>query len=113
MAWMQRVRRDRGEVERWLRVREREGLSFAEISRRSGIPVGTLANWSQRLRRDDGREAATGFVEAVAIGAAGGEREGDGDLVTVRSASGARLELRGRFADRVITRLLEQLGSWC
>lgn len=111
MAGMQRVRRARSEVQRWLRVREREGVSFAEIARRSGIPVGTLASWAHRLRQP-APEQAQGFVEVVTSGAPGGRPFHDADVITLRARSGARIELRGRFAEQVAARVLEQLGSW-
>lgn len=41
----------RAQVERLLAERDREGLSLAELARRSGIPQGTLAGWVTRLRR--------------------------------------------------------------
>jgi transcriptional regulator with XRE-family HTH domain len=100
-------------MERWLRVREREGLSFAEVAQRSGIPVGTLANWAGRLRRSATDVATEGFVELVAAGDSSGAETAGIDVVTLRSASGARIELRGRFAEQMVARLLEQMGSWC
>jgi len=45
-----------------LSERDREGLTLAELARRSGIPVGTLAGWTTRIRRK--RQAAE--VEAPA-----------------------------------------------
>lgn len=44
--------RRRAWIRRLLREREREGLTIAELSRRSGEPVGTLASWMARLRRE-------------------------------------------------------------
>lgn len=58
----------RREVERWLAVREREGLTFRELSKRSGISAGTLGHWAWKLRRERGRapRGERGFVELVA-----------------------------------------------
>jgi len=109
---MQRIHRDRSEVERWLRVREREGVSFAELGRRSGIPVGTLANWAHRLRQLAASEQGPGFVEVVAAADPGSLHAGDADVITLRSPAGAQIELRGRFAEKVVARVLEQLCSW-
>jgi transcriptional regulator with XRE-family HTH domain len=113
MVGMQRVHRARSEVERWLRVREREGVSFAELARRSGIPFGTLANWSRRLRLSATTEAGQGFVQVVATDEASRARDGEQDVITLRLSSGARIELRGRFAEHLAAQLKEQLGSWC
>lgn len=53
----------RREIERWLALREREGLTFRELAWRSGISAGTLGHWAWRLRREARRER--GFVELV------------------------------------------------
>jgi len=49
-------------MRRLLARREREGLTLAELARRARIPVGTLAWWSSRLRRQEA-ESSVGFVE--------------------------------------------------
>ncbi len=58
---------DRALVRSLLAERERNSWSLGELSRRSGIPVGTLSTWSakeQRLRRE-AAEPQTGFTEVV------------------------------------------------
>ena len=35
----------RQQVRRWLDLREREGLTYAQLSARSGIPANTLRQW--------------------------------------------------------------------
>jgi hypothetical protein len=59
--------RRRAWIMRLLGEREREGLTLAELSRRSGEPVGTLASWMARLRR----EAQAGCAEDQPAGPAG------------------------------------------
>lgn len=49
-------------MRRLLARREREGLTFAELSQQSGVPLGTLASWSSRLRSEGSAELG-GFVE--------------------------------------------------
>jgi hypothetical protein len=44
-------------------MREREGLTYAELSERCGLAVATLAWWSWRLRRD--AKGSQGFSEVV------------------------------------------------
>lgn len=46
----QRHRRDK--IERLLRKRARQGLTYRELSEESGIPVPTLAWWSRKLERE-------------------------------------------------------------
>lgn len=65
------MRRTRKQMAALLARRERDGLSLRGLAERSGIPIGTLAWWSWRLRqRDGGREVegSHGFVEVVAAG---------------------------------------------
>jgi hypothetical protein len=74
-----------------LAVREREGLTFRELARRSGICAGTLGHWAWRLRREraDGRKRERGFVELVAE-------------TTMPAASSSRVEIVLRDERRVI-----------
>lgn len=51
----------RDEVAALLALREREGLTYAELSKRCGLAPATLSWWSWRLRRE-GR-ATTAFAE--------------------------------------------------
>jgi len=99
-------------MERWIGLREREGLSWSELSRRSGIPESTLGNWALRRRRRAADESkGKGFVQVLA-----GEAAIDGgctDVVTLRSPSGATIELRGRCAERFAARVAERHASWC
>lgn len=69
-----RRRHDPDELRRLIRRREAEGLSYARLSQETGIPVGTLAWWSHRLRMEEsdsseGSAAASDFVEVIATGA--------------------------------------------
>ncbi len=62
----------RAEIRRWLLIRDAEGLTFRELSRRSGIAAGTLGFWSWKLRREGEPEPCaagsepSAFVELVA-----------------------------------------------
>jgi transposase-like protein len=66
MAKRKLVRRGRAFFERVLAERDREGLSFPELSARSGVPASTLQRWGRKLS-SEGRieEAAPPFVEVV------------------------------------------------
>lgn len=60
----------RQQVRRWLARRERLGLTYAELSRETGLAASTLAHWAWRLRGEEGRAAEDGqsgsaFVELV------------------------------------------------
>lgn len=61
----------RTEVEGWLALRDREHLTYLELSQRCGIRANTLAHWAWRLRRERPlRAEQQPFVEIIASGAA-------------------------------------------
>ena len=59
--------RRREEMAALFAQREEQGLSLRALSRRSGIPLGTLSWWNWRLRQEPPPSAAppTSFVELV------------------------------------------------
>ncbi len=42
----------RVQVRRWLALREREGLTYRELSARVGMPANALCQWAWRLRHE-------------------------------------------------------------
>ncbi len=58
-------RRGRDCYVRLLEQREREGLTYPELSKRSGVPPSTLQRWGRRLR-PVAESPAEPFVELVA-----------------------------------------------
>ena len=94
-------------MRRLLARREREGLTLAELARRTRIPVGTLAWWSSRLRRERGVEPV-GFVELkpAADGAKVPGREG---LLEVVLAGGRRVLVPPGFDAGELQRLVRAL----
>ena len=91
-----------------LAERERNMWSLGELSRRSGVPVGTLGTWSakeQRLRRE-AAQSRSGFTEVVmATDVAGG---GD-SAVRFRHDNGWTIELHGEVAVAIATKLAEAI----
>jgi len=56
----------RKQVEQWLALRDRLGLTYEELSRHCGLRPGTLAHWAWRLKREAGTDGTTPeFVEWV------------------------------------------------
>ena len=115
----------RGEVVRLLARREREVLTYQELSRRCGIPAGTLAWWQRRLK--EGRESGAvarkpggqrrpadrkvRFVEAAVVDAARGPQRGARyELVLT---SGRRLLLEEGFRPGSVRALVEALEGRC
>ena len=62
MATKKKQWRGRAAYERLVRQRAEEGLTWPELSERSGVPIGTLQRWDRRFRREQAN-AAEPFVE--------------------------------------------------
>ncbi len=61
-------RHERATMERLLRRRRRDGLTFRELSEDSGVPMPTLAWWSRKLEREDeGRAVASALVPVEVV----------------------------------------------
>ena len=90
MSIKKKVWRGRAVYEQLLAERDREGLSLAELSRRSGVPEGTLQRWNRRLRGERSLIPQP-FVEVVAV-----EEPSPTDQVEVLLCSGRTLYLPAR-----------------
>lgn len=100
-------RYDPDELRRLIRRREEEGLSYARLSRETGIPVGTLASWSYRVRREQAAQSVSGsdFVEVIASGTLAGAEDVEVKLqggIVVRVPAGTERAV----AVRVLTAIL-------
>lgn len=95
---------------RWLARREREGLSWAQLSWRSGHPVWRLRYWQRRLERSGGGTGsrARGFV-AVQVT----ERSARVGTIVIATPSGYRLEVAGDVDAEQLRRVVEALGRRC
>lgn len=92
--------------------RERQGLTFRELSEQTGIPVGTLAFWAWKLRQGSGRAQAKarrgeGFVELVATGEQDAN-DGAGSIEVVLS-NGRRVLVHGEFDEARVLRMVQAL----
>ena len=99
----------REQVERLFADRDRDGLTLAELARRSGIPQGTLAGWSTRLRRerlkDIGVEKPARFMELVTP-ATNAVSEARYEIVL---RGERRVLIGGSFEESALTRLVRAL----
>ncbi len=93
-----------------MRRRESEGLSYARLARETGIPVGTLAWWAHRERKEHERSAACAaraeFVEVIP--------SGDGDpteAIKVRLPGGIVLLVPCDADGSYVARLLSALQT--
>lgn len=109
---MPKRRYDRSTIESLLAERARNRWSLGELSRRSGIPTGTLGTWAARAQREQAHPAATGdgFAEVVVTD----EPMADmGATVVMRHAGGWTVELHGAAATAVAAKLAEALTRCC
>lgn len=95
-------------IQSLLAERARHRWSLGELSRRSGVPVGTLSTWAARAQDapDAARASATGFTEVVVAGAAVEDKTA---MVLLRHESGWTAELHGAAATTVATKLAEAI----
>lgn len=92
-----------------LAERERNSWSLGELSRRSGIPVGTLSNWAAKAARSGPSHADAQFTEVVLAPTAA-----DGDaMVRLQHGSGWAIELHGVAAMALATKLAEAVTRCC
>ena len=54
-------------MERLLRRRERQGLTYRELSDDSGIPIPTLSWWSRKLKREEEGAAEVRACQLVPV----------------------------------------------
>ena len=107
---MSRRRHDRVRMEALLARRERQGLTFAQLSSRSGVPAPTLSWWSSRLRRESPeRTSHGGFVELVASDA----EPSSAARVEIVLRSGRQLVVREGITAATLSRLMTVLESAC
>ncbi len=115
ICWMTKSQHRRAEMVRNLALRETEGLTFDELARRTGIPVGTLSTWSRRLRLEDERRDNLSFVEIVELAQSEEpipQHEDEEACVNMRHPSGAVIEFHGAAAIAATSKILEDLTSW-
>ena len=96
-------------MERWLRKRERLGLTYQELSEESGIPISTLSWWSRRLR-----EAPAGGdrCELVAVEVID-ERPPEETAIEIRCGDGLRVMVPASASLAHVARVLLAVASAC
>lgn len=102
--------RRRAEIATWLALREREGLTYAELSERCGLAASTLSWWSWRFRRE-GSSHSRGFTELEVV-------EDDPSSRVVSESLRLRIddvvvEVPRDFDAEHLGRVLDVLGARC
>jgi hypothetical protein len=95
---------------RLLSSRERHGWSWAELSRRSGLPVWKLCWWSRRLAKKRSVRRSERPFSPVAVVAS--SREG-GSPLQVITASGVRVLVPADFNAEHLRRVMKALEPGC
>ena len=93
----------RKEMARLLAQRERQGLTYRELSERSGIPAHTLSWWAWKLRQDPVPRPS--FVELEL------EEATPTPAIEVETPGGHVLRLREDFDPALLRRVLEVLAT--
>ena len=110
-----RARHDAAEMRRLLRRKQREGLTYGQLSERSGVPSSTLQWWKRRLAQSgdsvavaEEKEPSVRFVEAAVLAAGP-----SGARYEVVLANGRRLVLEEGFRRESVRDLLGILDGPC
>jgi len=102
-------------MRRWLALRDARGLTFAELSQRTGVPRGTLGYWAWKLRQDEMPRCRgarrRGFVELVAaVDGPGTQGDRTAGQIEIVLESGRRVVVSGEVEEAVLERVLEVLS---
>lgn len=102
MADSKKVWRGRELYERLVAERERESLTWGELSERSGVPISTLQEWGRRLREQTPPAfLSVGSVEVAA------------PVFEVDLAGGRRVRVPMRFDPEALRTLVAVLDAAC
>jgi hypothetical protein len=97
-------------MEEWLARRERQGWNWAELSRRSGVPVWTLRWWSRRKPKSrSGRRPAGAFLAVTVADEASREPV----AIEVVTSSGWCLRVAPGFDPEHLRHVLRALEPSC
>jgi len=105
-----KTRQDPERMKVLLARRERHGWSWAELSRRSGLPVWKLRWWQKRLARADPSRTPTPTFVPVRLVTSAPELDPPLEVIT---PSGFRIRIPPGFATDDLCRLVKVLETPC
>lgn len=102
----------RPEIERLLRKRARQGLTYRELSEESGIPIPTLSWWSRKLEREVGSAtAAADACELVPVEVVEDDLEEQDAVIEIALGDKVRLLVPSDASERHLRRVLRAVAS--
>ncbi len=97
------------EISKLLAIRDREGLTYDELSARTGLAASTLQWWAWRLRSERGAEYSFAEVEIAEV-----EAEPEvGSGVSVRISGSVEVRVDRQFDAETLRRVVATLSSSC
>jgi transposase-like protein len=107
----------RGQVQELVLRHDRDGITYKQIARESGLPLPTLYAWIQRLQREQSVASSAAamsgersrFIELSAAGGVHGSDHQGG--IEVVMPSGVRVRVDANFHEPTLKRLLATLGA--
>ncbi|MBI5363132.1 MAG: hypothetical protein HZA53_08130 [Planctomycetes bacterium] len=102
----------REQMREWLGRRDRLGLTLRELSRETGVPVGTLGHWAWKLRQERQRaplsaRSSASFVELVA--SADSEQRDSSGRIEIVLARGRRVVVPDEVDEEHLARVVRAL----
>ena len=101
-------RHRREDLVRLLEQRVEEGLTYQELSDRSGIPIPTLGYWASKFRREEAQGDATSRLVPVDLA--------DDSIpcpITIEVGAGVRVHVEPGFDAAHLSRVLDILAAQC
>jgi transcriptional regulator with XRE-family HTH domain len=104
----------REQMRRWLALREEQGLTFRQLSERTGVAAGTLGSWAWKLRGEATagrrrRGSAPSFVELIPSVSAEREEPRAGEGIEIVLGRGRRILVRGEVDETLLLRVVRAL----
>lgn len=97
----------REEVRRLLALRDREGLTYAELASRTGESPNALSWWAWRLRRETQDRRSERFVEVEMVDDNEGGRDAGLELLLI---GGGRVRVERGFDEESLRRVVRALS---
>jgi len=105
-------RHRRREIERLLRKRRRQGLTYRELSGESGIPIPTLSWWSRKLDREvEGAAVEADSCKMVPVEVVEDEPEDEDAAIEIALGDKVRLLVPPTASEDHLRRVLRSVAS--